>query len=296
MNFLLKSNRDPVRANLSSLSGDLSALYKKGAKQLIKSKGTYAETDAQHVVLHHLNQTTAAIRAMMTNEPRIDARQYVQTLADKRIQLQSLIQTNKLDTYHHAGATALTALNLLFLAENRLIGNGNGIVSIEKTTYTDSTTPRKVRINSDLLYQMRHQLFPPERMLVASGKRQSDSIEIRAVFEVTGQATAGHVRAEPNKLGQALISMDLTETYFALWVHSHPGNGKASTGPSGTDVRQHADWLQHYSSDLVSAIMVCDGWIRFWGTAVESGRLHIEVIGPGVMKEDTDEAIFRLEC
>jgi hypothetical protein len=187
-------------------------------------------------------------------------------------------------------------LNFLFLAENRLLGNGNGIAAIDKTCSMESTTSQKMRINSDLLYQMRHQLFPAERMLVASGKRHTDSIDIRAVFEVTGQATAGQVRAEPDKLGQALISMDLTETYFALWVHSHPGADKGCTFPSNTDVRQHADWLQHYSSDLVSAIMVCDGWIRFWGTAVESGRLHIEVVGPGVRKEETDEVIYRLEC
>jgi len=295
--FWPKVERDPVRANLKSLSSKLSALYQREVKRLLNSQGTLAETDAVHIVLRHLNETKAVIEAMSSNGAIGDATRYSKVLAERKTQLRSLIQTNQLDTYYYAGATALAALNLLFLAEDGGTVNGNGIVPIEKTSSAESTTIAKMGIHSDLLYQMRHQLFPAERMLVASGKRRTEGIDIRAVFEVTGQATVGHVRAEPDKLGQALISMDLTETYFALWVHSHPGTGKACTYPSDTDIRQHADWLQHYSPDLVSAIMVRDGWIRFWGTAVESGRLHVEVVGPGVKKEEEmHETIFRLEC
>ena len=83
--------------------------------------------------------------------------------------------------------------------------------------------------------------------------------------------------------------------YFALWIHSHPSTGPEFTHPSSIDIRQHADWLRDYSPDLVSAILVKDRYIRFWGTAVETGKIAVEVEGPGVAIVSQAENIYRLE-
>ena len=81
-----------------------------------------------------------------------------------------------------------------------------------------------------------------------------------------------------------------------MWIHSHPGGGPGMTHPSEIDVEQHADWLRDYSPDLVSAIMVRDRYIRFWGTAVECGRVAVELEGPGTELISASENVYRLEC
>jgi hypothetical protein len=40
--------------------------------------------------------------------------------------------------------------------------------------------------------------------------------------------------------------------------------------------------------------MVHDRWIRFWGTALDTGKAKIEIVGPGVIKEG-EHGLYRLE-
>ena len=143
-----------------------------------------------------------------------------------------------------------------------------------------------IQVSTDALYQAHCTLFPPERMLVASGRRTNQSVEIGALFEVTGAATAGHVRADPALLSRALIAMDLSGTHLAAWIHSHPGTGPFATRPSTIDLRQHADWLRDYSAALLGITVVSDGWVRLWGTALSENLVTVEVMGEGITKED----------
>lgn len=130
--------------------------------------------------------------------------------------------------------------------------------------------------------------------MVGAGYRHGNNVTVNALFDVTGVAGTGGVKADPDLLGRALIAMSQSGSHFALWIHSHPGSGPEATRPSGIDIRQHADWLKNYSDDLVSAIMVKDAYFRFWGTAVESGKISISIDGDGVSGVSVQNHVYRL--
>lgn len=132
-------------------------------------------------------------------------------------------------------------------------------------------------------------------MLVGAGSKNEGIIEIEGIFDVTGRATSGYVKADANRLARALIAMGETGKYFALWVHSHPGRGKEMTHPSSTDLNQEAEWLKDYSPNLVNAIMVEDRYIRFWGKALDEKRINVEIAGGGINKDAGGEHLYRLE-
>lgn len=156
-----------------------------------------------------------------------------------------------------------------------------------------SIAPR-IDIASDILLAAHARLFPAERMLVAAGWREGKDIRFSTLFDVTGEASSGHVRADPPSLGQALILMETAGAFLAGWIHSHPGSGRGATQPSSADLNQYHDWQQHYSPHLLCAIVVRDGWIRFWGENVESGLIRAAVIGAGAQQEQDDENLYRL--
>ncbi|MEP6708365.1 MAG: Mov34/MPN/PAD-1 family protein [Pyrinomonadaceae bacterium] len=292
--FWHKGPDDPIRTRLNSLSKRLGKVYRDEAKRMVTSSTTLAETEALHSAVRSLTETKRAIDKMLLNSPILSEEKVNDVLAGQRTRLQNAIQQQKLDSHFQAGVISSLVLNLLFLVENG-VENGNHDELAIPTPTSGANQTTCIKITSDLIYQIHHNLFPAERMLVASGKRSENVVNIGAVFEVTGKASSGHVRADPEKLARAFIAMELTQTHFALWVHSHPGTGKEWTRPSFTDLAQHEDWLRDYSADLVSAIMVQDRWIRFWGTALENRCLALEVVGPGIIREESHETIFRLE-
>jgi hypothetical protein len=183
-----------------------------------------------------------------------------------------------------ARATLLSLAGHLNRAESRLAR----LVEIERPRQ------RKVVVSSELLFELQLSLFPAERMYVVAGRRRGATATLTAAFDVTGEFSGASVRAEPNLLGRALVAMELSGSYLAAWIHSHPGRGALATAPSSIDLRQQADWLRHYTPDLVSAIFVEDGWIRFWGPAVEAKRVELAVIGDGVLEEARDQHLWRL--
>jgi hypothetical protein len=154
---------------------------------------------------------------------------------------------------------------------------------------------RRIVISEELLHESYKALFPAERMLVVAGRRIGETTRLTDVFDVTGDQSGGHVRANPALLGRALIEMDQSNAFLAAWQHSHPGLGPAATHPSPIDLRQHQDWIQDYSSNLLSMIMVKDRWVRFWGTGLESGRIEVELMGFGLIKENKHGYVHRLE-
>jgi hypothetical protein len=294
LKFLDHSPPNQARQRLKAAERQLKNLYRTEAKELTRSPGTLAETEAQLSALAIAAQAQTAIRQLLARQTVITPEKAHQLLELQCEKVRANIRNQKLDSHFRAGQLSLRVLSSLFLAQEPSHNGFRISPDIQPKPTTPTATPR-LKIASDLLYQMHANLFPAERMLIAGGRRTEHGIELGAIFEVTGRAGAGHVRADPSKLGRALIAMDLTDTHFALWIHSHPGSGRDSTYPSSTDLEQHADWLRDYSECLVSAIMVQDRWIRFWGKALEAGRIALEISGPGILQEETNSAIIRLE-
>lgn len=153
---------------------------------------------------------------------------------------------------------------------------------------------RRLIVPSELLYAEYAAAMPPERMAVVAGRRTGNTVTLAAAWDVTGDCSVGHCRADPNKLPRALSAMGATGSYLALWLHSHPGDGADWTRPSSIDVRQHADWIADYSPYLISAIAASDGFVRLWGTAVTDGSVDIDLVGDGVSRLATSDGTVLL--
>jgi len=154
---------------------------------------------------------------------------------------------------------------------------------------------RRVVVPDELMHKSYQSLFPAERMLVVGGQRLSNTTRLTDVFDVTGDQSGGHVRADPTLLARALIGMEQSNTFLAGWLHSHPGFGPAATYPSPIDLKQHQDWIQDYSPNLLSMIVVKDRWVRFWGTGLESGQIEVELVGYGLIRESKHGYVYRLD-
>ncbi len=153
---------------------------------------------------------------------------------------------------------------------------------------------RKVLVSSDLLLQAHFTLLPPERMLVGAGRTAGSESVLHSLFDVTGAHHSSHVHSDPERLARALITMERSGSFLLAWLHSHPGRGAAATLPSAIDFRQHDDWIRDYSENLLSVILTADGHIRFWGKALESGRIAPQVTGRGVVRTE-EPNVFRIE-
>jgi len=142
-----------------------------------------------------------------------------------------------------------------------------------------------VRVPTELLYNASMGLFPAERMAIFGGRRTGHAITLGPMFDVTSdgpETSCAHVCANPNRLRVALLGIERAGAHLAGWVHSHPGLGPRATEPSTVDRAQHKDWVRDYTITLISIIVVADGVVRFWGTAVENRTVQIEIIGTGL--------------
>lgn len=154
-----------------------------------------------------------------------------------------------------------------------------------------------VCVPAELLYHASTALFPAERMAIIGGRRTGRAITFGPTFDVTSDGLGtgrAHVRADPDQLRGALLGLERAGAHLAGWIHSHPGLGPRATEPSTTDRAQHQDWVHDHSSALVSIIVVADGVVRLWGTAVESRAVRIEIIGSGVTQVPGYEHVFQL--
>lgn len=290
---LRSSRKDPIRSELASLAKKLGKLYDQEAKKLPHRQETFDEAQALHVALRCLKETQYTVEQFLAGHRRLGAQMAAAFLEGQREQVLKAAEKERIARHVRAGQVSIQTMNYLFLAENEIAEDFPARRSPAPDKPATAQVSRVV-ITSDLLYQIHHSLFPAEKMLVASGRRGDGAVKIGAVFDVTGDHSMGHVKANPSRLARALISMSLSDTHFAMWLHSHPGIGKEATRPSSIDLVQHQDWLRDYSPNLISAIMVQDRWVRFWGTALDAGKAEIEIVGPGVIKEEGN-AIYRLE-
>jgi proteasome lid subunit RPN8/RPN11 len=87
--------------------------------------------------------------------------------------------------------------------------------------------------------------------------------------------------------------MECSGTLLGAWVHSHPGVGSTATWPSEIDTTQHKKWIRDYHPNLVSIVMVENGYFRCFGQAIESGQIALRFQGTGVIQEE-EEHVYRL--
>ncbi len=310
--FIKRNGNHNGSSELENLSVMLGKKAKTELSDLIKATDSLPVTEALHLVIDNQTNAKALIEKTLRQKELINP-EIVLLLLDEQIeQTKEIFQV----VTHSSQASEINLItwNLLFRAKQQVkqkyAVETPLILPTVKPVQTNAanlsenkllpavTSPQSISqliISSTMVHQMHHSLFPAEEMMIGAGHRVGSDVVIDAVFEVTGEASAGHVRADASKLGRALISMSETDTYFALWVHSHPGNGVEMTFPSGTDLKQEIDWLRDYSSNLVSAIMVKDGFFRFWGKAIESRKITVSVEGSGVKRLAEHEYIYRLE-
>lgn len=264
-----------------------------------------------HIAIDNLTNSEAAVLQIYRSQDWVGPETALIVLDQEIVRTANLIQTGVISNSLDAGEIAIRTLNLLFTAKQRIKQEFSIITALALSTLPASPDlsklPRLEPVNvpalprvpqmvltATMIFQLSQSLFPAERMIIGACRKSNGNISVDAVFDVTGDASASGVKADPDKLGQALIAMAETGTYFGLWIHSHPGSGRSATHPSSIDLRQHADWLKHYSADLVSAIMVRDRYIRFWGTAAENGKVTIAVEGVGIECVSPSENIYRL--
>ncbi len=157
------------------------------------------------------------------------------------------------------------------------------------------TSVSEVVIPTDLLIAAWRQLFPAERMVFLSGHRLGQSTRLTSVRDVTGSTRSdAYVKACPNLLRESLLDFEAAGAPVAAWLHSHPGQGRGATHPSGIDWRQDAALRQDYGPRLVGLIATVDGWLRGWGQALADGTVHIRLEGRGISEVSGEPHVYRL--
>lgn len=292
-------NPDPARV-LEKLSKALEKKLKRSLKTILNLTEGFDSILAFQLSLDLLCNARLEIEKALKRRDLITGDVAIALLDDEIAKIQRLIKSGQFTHSPRALQNAISQASQLFCAKQH-IKNQCAIVTrpalIETQTPVEpgSVTPkqlplstgdtgRRMIIHSSVLVQLNQSLFPAERMIVAAGISAGGDIAVGGIYDVTGEASQAGVKADANLLGRALIAMETTETYFALWIHSHPGQGKNATHPSSIDLNQEEDWLKDYSPNLVNAIMVRDRFIRFWGKSIETKRVTIEVVGSGVQK------------
>lgn len=297
---------------LEELTDDFGKEVKFRLNELSKFTDNLPTTKAVHLAIENLTNAKSIVRKTLLRKDLINPEVALTLLDEQTEQTNVLLQNPIVSNSSQATEIGTKTLNYLFGAKQKIKQQFSLVTKIEfsetvnenanvlpeaKQKLLSSAIPDIPRliISSASIYQMHHTLFPAEKMLVGAAYRTRKEVTISAVFEVTGEASAGHVWADANRLSRALISMSETDSYFALWIHSHPGKGVSATFPSQTDLDQEKDWLKDYSKDLVNAIMVKDGFVRFWGKALQNEQITVAIEGAGVRKISETEYIYKLD-
>lgn len=300
---------------LEKLAESLSKELKRRLAQIDTSSGNLSDTEALHIVIENLSNIKATVEKALQKKEWL-TEEVALCLTDEQIQqTKTVLQSELVAHSSQAAEFGIQTFNLLFCAKQKIKQQFSIITPLVLPTTVSQNgqiedeinlkllppavnsvleKPRLI-ISSMLLFQLHHSLFPAERMLVGAGRKNGQTIEIDGIFDVTGKASSGYVKADANLLGRALIVMSETDKYLALWIHSHPGSGAGATHPSSTDLNQEAEWLKDYSPNLVNAIVVEDRFIRFWGKALKEKRVSIEIKDAGVRRLSNEEEIYQLE-
>ena len=303
-----------ARPFLKELSKDLRSETKRSLDVLNLRSADVHPISELYLAIENLTNSGSVVRRASVVKECVRAERALDLIDTEIGFAMNLIRDGVISRSIDAGEIALRTSNLLFAARQNIkqtfglttaltidipINNTEAakqrlLDGIQKDGLTEVSQVRKMVLASAMLFQIKQSLFPPERMIVGATRRTGQDIRVDALFDVTGEASASGVKADPDRLGQALIAMAESGTYFGLWIHSHPGSGCGATYPSSIDTTQHADWLRDYSPDLVSAIMVSDRYLRFWGDALETGNVEVAINGGGVETVSAEERVYRL--
>ncbi len=304
INVLRSDKSEDSRHALRKLERDLRREWNESLSFVTTASGLDAEQNQSiQAVIENLTECHTTIRRLYNAGEAVAPRAAANIIATQLNNTQQLIRRGM--SGDRAKNIATKTGNLLFATGQELqstfgikghADDAGPPCSPSPDKPVEAKVPRPVmELPSAMMFQLRQSLFPAERMIVGAGRRSAGTVTVDALFDVTGMASPGGVKADPDLLGQALIAMSQSGTYFALWIHSHPGSGPGATHPSDIDRRQHADWLKDYSPDLVSAIMVADRYFRFWGTALETGAISVSINGDGVVPISARERTYKLE-
>ena len=202
-----------------------------------------------HAAIENLTECHTDIRRLLEAKHAISPELAADVIATKLSNTKRFIWSNK-TAGDGALNIAMKTWNQLFAAEQEIQskfgvkGRPDGSVLAVSATkqFAEHKTVRPVMyLESAIMFQLRQSLFPAERMIVGAGRRTMNKVTIHALFDVTGNAGPGHVKADSNLLAQALIAMSLSGTYFAIWIHSHPGSGPgAGPQPKGVGMTPSA--------------------------------------------------------
>lgn len=305
------------RPIFKKLAAGLESDLKMRLKQISRATDSFPLTEAWHLAIDNLSNVKILVEKLLGGEQPLTGESALALLNAQIEQTRTVCRSETLSQSAQAGVIAVRTLNLLFAARQALKQKFSVVSPLavsepmhQKANFPAAPEEEKslllsgqkqieiapaMIIDSTLLYQLHYSLFPAERMLVGAGKKTDRQIEIEGIFDVTGQAGSGYVKADANRLARALIAMSETDKYFAFWIHSHPGRGREMTRPSKTDLNQEIEWLKDYSQNLVNAIMVEDRYVRFWGKALDEKRITVTVRGNGIKKEPESENLYRLE-
>jgi len=131
-----------------------------------------------------------------------------------------------------------------------------------------------------------------ERMVLVTGPELNDGMFVlsRMIEPETSRRSACGVEPEFGDMIDTLSEMEEKDgTRLIACFHSHPGNGKAATGPSGIDIGTQKR-LERGGYPTIGAIFSRDGWVRFYSV---DRKFEVEITGKG--GEERDEKIFKLE-
>jgi proteasome lid subunit RPN8/RPN11 len=170
-------------------------------------------------------------------------------------------------------------------APTELPGSLDGTDSIVRGRLPkDAPSPNSLLVTADLTFELHHRLFPAERMIVIAGREVERRMVLTSCFDVTSESRshAAYTKADPIKLGAALIAIEKSGASLLAWAHSHPGNGASACHPSPTDLRQHTAWTLNYTP-LLGFIFTSDGYVRLWGDTN-----NVQVSGTGIERIEHD--------
>ena len=105
-------------------------------------------------------------------------------------------------------------------------------------------------------------------------------------FELDEQSVA-YAKGTARSCSDALIEIIEKGHNLQLMAHSHPGNGKGATTPSGIDTN-YLDKIQKNGSEAVGVIVTRDGYVRFFTSHLEFKisikGTEVEYVGDNVFK------------
>lgn len=303
-----QSESNPI-PHLENLVKTLDKRFNQNLKQLPKMDDRFSSIKGFQFAIANLCNANVEIGQALDKKELITEDVAILLLDEEIAKTETILQMDIVAKSAKGFETAVFTYNQLFITKQKIKSEfgvptplrlpeylvGADVQSLEhqpKMLPSKTQTTQRMVIHVSVLSTLHKSLFPAERMIVIAGIRKDNNINIGRIYDVTGVASSGHVRANADLLGRALVEMEESDTYFAFWVHSHPGIGGGATHPSSTDLNQEQDWLKDFSPDLVNAIMVKDGCVRFWGKSIEEKRVVVEIVGHGV--EKLEENIYRL--